>query len=42
MGYRSFGPAEDWDAVREWLEERGVEPSTDLKMPSPNGPLLPR
>lgn len=25
MGYRSFGPAEVWDAVREWLEERGIE-----------------
>ena len=26
MGYRRFGPAEVWDAVREWLVERGVEP----------------
>lgn len=26
MGYRRFGPAEVWDAVREWLEEQGVEP----------------
>lgn len=26
MGYRRYGPAEVWDAVREWLEAEGVEP----------------
>jgi hypothetical protein len=39
MGYRRFGPAEVWDAVREWLEAEGVEPP--LKDPL-NGPERPR
>lgn len=26
MGYRSYGPTEVWDAVREWLEAEGVKP----------------
>lgn len=26
MGYRRFGPAEVWGAVREWLESEGVKP----------------
>jgi hypothetical protein len=35
MGYRAFGPAEVWDAVREWLIAEGI--NTPFTQPS-NGP----
>lgn len=39
MGYRSFGPAEIWDTLREWLESEGIDPpfKPPLKPPSNEG-----